>query len=45
MQPNLEAEPHSENIVFIVEKPLFGGYFDHFKGGVRDTRLLEPMYQ
>ena len=45
MQPNLEAEPHSENVVFIIQKPLFGCYFDHFKGGVRYIRFLKPIYQ
>ena len=45
MQPNLEAEPHSENVVFIIQKPLFGGFFDHFKGGVRYIRFLKPIYQ
>ena len=43
--PNLEAEPHSENVVFVIETTSFGTYFDHFKGGVHDTRFLEPIYQ
>ena len=43
--PNLEAELHSENVVFVIEKTPFGIYFDHLKGGVRDTRFLEPIYQ
>ena len=36
---SLEAEPHPENVVFVIEKT----YFDHLKGGVRDTRFLEPV--
>ena len=43
--PNLEAESYSETIVFVVEKTPFGAHFDHLKGGVRDTRFLEPIYQ
>ena len=43
--PNLEAELHSENVVFVIEKTQFGIYFDHLKGGVRDTRILVPIYQ
>ena len=42
---NLEAEPHPENVVFVIEKTSFWECFDHLKGGVRDTRLLEPIYQ
>ena len=42
---NLEAEPHPENVVFVIEKTSFWECFDHLKGGVRDTRFLEPIYQ
>ena len=42
---NLETEPHAENVVFAIEKASFGTYFDDFKGGVRDTRFLGPIYQ
>ena len=45
IQQNLEARPHSENVVLIIDKPLFGYYFDHFKGGVRYFGFLEPIYQ
>ena len=39
------AEPHPENVAFVVGKTSFRPYFDHLKGGVRDTRFLEPIYQ
>ena len=42
---NLEAEPRPENVVFVVEKTSFRAYFDPLKGGARDTRFLEPIYQ
>ena len=42
---SLEAEPHPENVVFVIEKTSFGTYFDHFKGGVGDTIFLKPIYQ
>ena len=35
----------AENVVFAIEKTSFGTYFDDFKGGVRDNRFLEPIYQ
>ena len=41
----LEAEPHSENVAFVIEKTSFGVCFDHLKGGVCDTGFLEPIYQ
>ena len=41
----LEAEPHSENVVLIIDKPLFGNHFDHVTGGVRYIGFLEPIYQ
>ena len=44
-QSNLEAEPKPENVVFVIEKTSFGTYFGHLKGGVRDIRFLEPVYQ
>ena len=43
--PNLETEPHPETVVFVIEKTSLGTYIGHFKGGVRDTRFLEPIYQ
>ena len=45
IQHNLEAGPHSENAALIIGKPLFGDYFDHFKGGLRYIGFLEPLYQ
>ena len=42
---NLEAEPHPENVVFVIVKESFGTYFDDLKGGVRDIRFSEPIYQ
>ena len=43
--PNVETEPHPENVVVAIEKTSFGTCVDDFKGGVRDNRFLEPIYQ
>ena len=42
---NLEAEPHPKNVVFACQKASFWQCFDFLKGGVRDTRYSEPVYQ
>ena len=41
----LKPNPIQKKAVFVIEKTLFGIYFDHLKRGVRDTIFLEPIYQ
>ena len=37
-----EAEHHPEHVGFVIEKVSFLVCFGHLKGGVRETRSLEP---
>ena len=38
-----EAEHHPEHVGFVIEKVSFLVCFGHLKGGVRETRSLEPI--
>ena len=39
-----EAEPHPENVVFVIEMVSFSTCYGHVKGGVHDPSSMEPIY-